>query len=97
MNMIKNLLIYTVFTGIGSVTLAYYFISAYMLQFTILSLIGTSLLCTVYEIITEEKKFSLNFENVHQGPNSKYSADSDQMSIVYHTIGTIIAGAIVLL
>lgn len=94
--MFKNFLTYTLFSGTGSILLAYFFVPEY-LTLSILSLILMSLLMTVYEFITDERKFSLNFENVHRGPESDYAVDGNQMSVVYHTIGTIISGIIVLI
>lgn len=95
--MIKNFLTYTLFSGTGSVLLAYFFVPEFYLTLAILSLIIMSLLTTVYEFITDERKFSINFENVHRGAESDNAVDGNQMSVVYHTIGTIIAGIIVLI
>lgn len=97
MNPIKNLLMYTVFAGGGSVGLGYYFIDEYFLPFAIGGLIVFSLLATVYEFITDKRKFSLNFEGVNRGPESEYAAEGNQLSVVYYTVGVIIFGSIILL
>lgn len=98
MNFVKNLVIYTLFAGGGSIGISYYFISDAFLTYAILGLIIFSLLTTVYELITDGRKFSLNFQtHGHNDPEGQYAADGDQMSVVYYTVGVIIFGMAVII
>lgn len=97
MNIIKNLVIHMLFAGCGSVALGYYFVPDYFLSHAIGLLIIGSLLVTVAEFVTDYRIYSVNFHSVSGGSDGQYAAEGNQMSVVYYMIGTILAGAIVLL
>lgn len=97
MNAIKNIGLYTIVAGGGSVALSF-FINNTWQQFAIGGLMIGAILIAVYDALTDGKSIiRLQFAPVRRPKESDVEAKKDELSGVYFAIGVIMFGGIALI
>mgnify|MGYP007091089916 CR=1 FL=1 len=96
MNILKNILGYTVLAGGGSVALSF-FIDAYFQDIAIMLLMVASIIIAVYDVFTSgESAIRVQFTSIRRPEEAGMDASKDEKSGIYYALGVIVFGSVIL-